>query len=98
LISILTDLDVLSVTVIVAFPAAAGVVGVPWIDPVSVIFNPAGSPVALNTYEGVPPDTAPYRFMIVIAVPTADAGMSYAELYVNVGGLAAATVIVKYFM
>jgi hypothetical protein len=70
----------LSVTVIVAVPAAHAVVGVPDMTPAELIVIPAGSPIAVNVYGDVLPDTALDIFISVIAVPTVDVGILYVAL------------------
>ena len=75
--------DALSVTVIVAVPATPAVVGVPEMTPAELMVIPAGSPVALNAYGVVPPTAPPETSMLVIAVPTVEAGISYAPLSVK---------------
>ena len=76
--------DALSVTVMVAVPDEPAAVGVPEMTPAVLMVIPVGSPVALKEYGVVPPDTPGATLMFVIAVPTVEAGISYAELSVNV--------------
>jgi hypothetical protein len=86
-IVIFSDAPALSVTVIVAVPDAAAVVGVPEMTPSALIDNPAGRSGELNEYGSVPPDAPPDTLMFVIAVPVADAGMSNEVLCVNASGV-----------
>ena len=65
-----------SVTIIVAVVAAPAVVGVPEMMPAALIDSPAGSVVDVNVYGVVPPAAPLDTSMLVIAVPTTDAGMS----------------------
>ena len=84
--------DALSVTVMVAVPAAPAAVGVPEMTPAVLMVIPAGRPVALNVYGVVPPDTPGATLMFVIAIPSVEAGMSYAELSINVRGVPGAVI------
>jgi hypothetical protein len=54
----------LSVTVMVAVPAAATAVGVPEITPAALMVIPAGRPVAVNVYGSVPPDAPPETLIL----------------------------------
>ena len=85
--------DAPSVTVIVAVPAAPAVVGVPEITPAALMVRPAGSPIALNVYGAVPPVAPGATLTDVIAVPTVDAGMSYAALSVKVKAAGAGEIV-----
>ena len=66
---------VLSVTVMVDVPAVSIAVGVPAITPAWLIAIPAGSPVALKVYGGVPPAAPQDTSMGVMAIPVVDAGI-----------------------